>query len=170
MTLLAYPVAGLVASRAGMPQMNAAEAAAKAAWLAKLETPSWGSSAKYYANLPASVQPGVLTGQAVTDLLEDAKNRGYAIPAVNCVTSSSVNACLEAAAKAQAPVMIQFVRWLAVLRWQGPRQHQLCGGGLRRRVWRLSRAQAGRAVRRARHPAHRPLRQEPPAVGRRTAR
>ena len=108
MTLLAYPVAGLVASRAGMPQMNAAEAAAKAAWLAKLETPSWGSSAKYYANLPASVQPGVLTGQAVTDLLEDAKNRGYAIPAVNCVTSSSVNACLEAAAKAQAPVMIQF--------------------------------------------------------------
>lgn len=32
----------------------------------------------------------------------------YAIPAVNCVTSSSVNACLEAAAKAKAPIMIQF--------------------------------------------------------------
>jgi len=54
------------------------------------------------------VKPGVLTGQAVIDLLEDAKKRGYAIPAVNCVTSSSVNACLEAAAKAQAPIMIQF--------------------------------------------------------------
>jgi len=61
-----------------------------------------------YPNLPASVKPGVVTGQAVVDLLEDAKKRGYAIPAVNCVTSSSVNACLEAAAKAQAPIMIQF--------------------------------------------------------------
>ena len=61
-----------------------------------------------YPNLPPSVHPGVLTGQAVTDLLNDAKARGYAIPAVNCVTSSSVNACLEAAAKAQAPIMIQF--------------------------------------------------------------
>jgi len=61
-----------------------------------------------YPNLPASVQPGVLTGQAVLDLLDDAKTRGYAIPAVNCVTSSSVNACLEAAAEAKAPIMIQF--------------------------------------------------------------
>merc|ERR1719310_153986 len=55
-----------------------------------------------------SVKPGVVTGQALIDLLEDAKKRGYAIPAVNCVTSSSVNACLEAAAKARAPIMIQF--------------------------------------------------------------
>jgi len=29
-----------------------------------------------YANLPPSVKPGVLTGQAVVDLLEDAKKRG----------------------------------------------------------------------------------------------
>ena len=67
-----------------------------------------GGGSGAYPNLPASVKPGVLTGQAVIDLLEDAKKRGYAIPAVNCVTSSSVNACLEAAAKAQAPIMIQF--------------------------------------------------------------
>jgi len=66
------------------------------------------ASAGAYPNLPPSVKPGVLTGQAVVDLLNDAKKRGYAIPAVNCVTSSSVNACLEAAAKARAPVMIQF--------------------------------------------------------------
>ena len=33
---------------------------------------------------------------------------GYAIPAVNCVTSSSVNACLEAARKMDAPIIIQF--------------------------------------------------------------
>ena len=31
-----------------------------------------------YPNLPPSVKPGVLTGQAVTDLLEDAKRRGCA--------------------------------------------------------------------------------------------
>jgi fructose-bisphosphate aldolase class II len=61
-----------------------------------------------YPNLPTSVHPGVLTGQAMLDLLADAKAKGYAIPAVNCVTSSSVNACLEAARKADAPVIIQF--------------------------------------------------------------
>jgi len=61
-----------------------------------------------YPNLPQSVHPGVVTGQALVDLLEDAKAKGYAIPAVNCVTSSSVNSCLEAARKCDAPIMIQF--------------------------------------------------------------
>merc|ERR1712087_478745 len=61
-----------------------------------------------YPNLPESVHPGVVTGQALVDLLNHAKENGYAIPAVNCVTSSSGNACLEAARKADAPIMIQF--------------------------------------------------------------
>merc|ERR1719164_1308 len=61
-----------------------------------------------YPKMPQSVHPGVVTGQALTDLLEDAKTKGYAIPAVNCVTSSSVNACLEAARKNDAPIIIQF--------------------------------------------------------------
>ena len=61
-----------------------------------------------YPNLPESVHPGVVTGQALVDLLNDAKEKGYAIPAVNCVTSSSVNACLEAARKMDAPIIIQF--------------------------------------------------------------
>jgi len=61
-----------------------------------------------YPLLPASVHPGVVTGQALLDLLGDAKEKGYAIPAVNCVTSSSVNACLEAARKMDAPIIIQF--------------------------------------------------------------
>jgi len=61
-----------------------------------------------YPNMPESVHPGVVTGQALVDLLDDAKAKGYAIPAVNCVTSSSVNACLEAARKADAPIIIQF--------------------------------------------------------------
>merc|ERR1719329_1299160 len=61
-----------------------------------------------YPNMPASVHPGVLSGQAMVDLLNHAKENGYAIPAVNCVTSSSINACLEAARRADAPIMIQF--------------------------------------------------------------
>merc|ERR1719471_1490846 len=61
-----------------------------------------------YPNLPPSVYPGVLTGQAMTDLLNHAKENGYAIPAVNVVSSSSINACLEAARKPDAPIMIQF--------------------------------------------------------------
>lgn len=61
-----------------------------------------------YPNMPASVHPGVVTGQALTDLLQHAQDNGYAIPAVNCVTSSSINSCLEAARKNDAPIIIQF--------------------------------------------------------------
>jgi len=61
-----------------------------------------------YPKLPASVHPGVNTGQAMVDLLNHAKENGYAIPAVNCVSSSGINACLEAARKNDAPVIIQF--------------------------------------------------------------
>jgi len=61
-----------------------------------------------FPNLPPSVHPGVVTGKALQDLLEHAKQNGYAIPAVNCVSSSGVNACLEAARKMDAPVIIQF--------------------------------------------------------------
>jgi fructose-bisphosphate aldolase class II len=61
-----------------------------------------------YKNLPASVHPGVVTGQAMMDLLNHARENGYAIPAVNCVSSSGINACLEAARKNDAPIIIQF--------------------------------------------------------------
>jgi fructose-bisphosphate aldolase class II len=61
-----------------------------------------------YPNMPASVHPGVVTGQALVDLLNDAKARGYAIPAVNCVSNSGINACLEAARINDAPIIIQF--------------------------------------------------------------
>jgi len=61
-----------------------------------------------YPNLPASVHPGVLSGQAMVDLLDHAKENGYAIPAVNCVSSSGINACLEAARRNDAPIIIQF--------------------------------------------------------------
>jgi len=61
-----------------------------------------------FPNMPESVHPGVLTGQAQLDLLNHAKENGYAIPAVNCVSSSGINACLEAARKNDAPIIIQF--------------------------------------------------------------
>ncbi|KAG7350924.1 fructose-bisphosphate aldolase [Nitzschia inconspicua] len=61
-----------------------------------------------YPNLPESIHPGVLSGQAMMDLLEHAKQNGYAIPAVNCVSSSGINACLEAARANDAPIIIQF--------------------------------------------------------------
>mmetsp|Transcript_23948 Transcript_23948/g.50459 ORF Transcript_23948/g.50459 Transcript_23948/m.50459 type:complete len:439 (-) Transcript_23948:304-1620(-) len=63
---------------------------------------------KSFPNLPESVHPGVVTGQAMVDLLNHAKENGYAIPAVNCVSSSSINACLEAARRNDAPIIIQF--------------------------------------------------------------
>ncbi|CAE8590092.1 unnamed protein product [Polarella glacialis] len=61
-----------------------------------------------FPKLPPSVHPGVVTGQSLIDLLEHAKKEGFAIPAVNCISSSSINACLEAARKMDAPIIIQF--------------------------------------------------------------
>merc|ERR1719261_927462 len=60
--------------------------------------------------LPASVKPGVVTGQALQDLLDHAKENKYAIPAVNVVSSCSVAACLAAAKEYGGPMIIQFSR------------------------------------------------------------
>ncbi len=51
---------------------------------------------------------GVLTGQEVTDLFNYANENNFAIPAVNVVSSSSVNAVMETAKKVNSPVIIQF--------------------------------------------------------------
>jgi len=67
--------------------------------------------AKTITPLPASCQAGgVVTGQALLDLLDHAKTNGYAIPAVNVVSSCSISGCLEAAAKSGGPMIIQFSR------------------------------------------------------------
>jgi len=63
---------------------------------------------KAFAKLPASVKPGVVTGKALTDLLDHAKENGYAIPGVNIVGTNSINACMEAAAKYGGPIMVTF--------------------------------------------------------------
>jgi len=66
------------------------------------------TEAKAFAKLPASVKPGVVTGKALTDLLDAAKDQGYAIPGVNIVGTNSINACMEAAAKYGGPIMVTF--------------------------------------------------------------
>ncbi|MCD1115417.1 class II fructose-bisphosphate aldolase [Chryseobacterium turcicum] len=51
---------------------------------------------------------GVATGQLVTDIFQYAKENKFALPAVNVVGSSNVNAVMETAAKLNSPVIIQF--------------------------------------------------------------
>jgi len=55
-----------------------------------------------------SLPCGVLSGDEVQKLFTIAKEEGFAIPAVNVVGSSSVNAVLESAAKVNSPVIVQF--------------------------------------------------------------
>ncbi len=54
------------------------------------------------------VKPGVVTGSDLQYIFKVAKANKFAIPAVNVVGSSTVNAVIEAAKNANAPVMIQF--------------------------------------------------------------
>lgn len=54
------------------------------------------------------VKAGVVTGDDVSKLFKIAKENGFAIPAVNCVGSDSVNAVLEAAAAVKSPAIVQF--------------------------------------------------------------
>lgn len=55
----------------------------------------------------AAIAPGVVTGKAYQAVIDAAKAGGYALPAVNVVGTNSVNAVLEAAAKAGSDVIIQ---------------------------------------------------------------
>lgn len=52
--------------------------------------------------------PGVLTGTAVKDLFALAKADRFALPAANCTGSNTMNGVMEAAAKVNSPVIIQF--------------------------------------------------------------
>ena len=50
---------------------------------------------------------GVLFGEEVNEVYADAKVNNYALPAVNVVSTSTVNAVMETAAKLKSPVIIQ---------------------------------------------------------------
>lgn len=54
------------------------------------------------------VKPGVVTGDDVQKIFAAAKEGQFALPAVNVVGTDSINAVLEAAAKAKSPVVVQF--------------------------------------------------------------
>jgi fructose-bisphosphate aldolase class II len=50
---------------------------------------------------------GVLFGDEVSEVYADAKANQYAMPAVNVVSTSTINAVMEAAAKLNSPVIVQ---------------------------------------------------------------
>ncbi|GHB51544.1 class II fructose-bisphosphate aldolase [Mongoliitalea lutea] len=53
-------------------------------------------------------KPGVKYGEELKDLLAYAKESEFAMPAVNVINTSTVNAVLETAKKVNSPVIIQF--------------------------------------------------------------
>jgi fructose-bisphosphate aldolase class II len=55
-----------------------------------------------------NIKPGVATGDEVQAIFAYAKEKEFAIPAVNVTGSSTINGVLETAAKLNAPVIIQF--------------------------------------------------------------
>ena len=54
------------------------------------------------------IKPGVATGNDVQEIFKLAKSKEFALPAVNVISSSSINAVLETAKELNAPVIIQF--------------------------------------------------------------
>ena len=54
------------------------------------------------------IKPGVATGKEVQEIFQLAKEKGFAIPAVNVVGSNTINGVLETAKDLNAPVIIQF--------------------------------------------------------------
>ena len=55
-----------------------------------------------------NIKPGVATGDEVQAIFQYAKENNFALPAVNVIGSSTINAVLETAAELNSPVIIQF--------------------------------------------------------------
>lgn len=55
-----------------------------------------------------NIKPGVILGKEVQELFQYAKTKGFALPAVNVVSSNTINGVLETAAALNSPVIIQF--------------------------------------------------------------
>jgi fructose-bisphosphate aldolase class II len=56
----------------------------------------------------SSIKSGVATGDQVKEIFKLAKKKHFALPAVNVIGSSSINAVLETAKELNSPVIIQF--------------------------------------------------------------
>jgi fructose-bisphosphate aldolase class II len=55
-----------------------------------------------------NIKPGVATGREVQKIFKLAKEKGFALPAVNVIGSNTINGVLETAKELNAPVIIQF--------------------------------------------------------------
>ena len=54
------------------------------------------------------VKPGVVTGDDVQKVFQIARENNFALPAVNCVDTNTINAVIETAAKVGSAVIVQF--------------------------------------------------------------
>ncbi len=59
----------------------------------------------------AKYKAGVLFGEELEALYQDAKNNEFAIPAVNVTGTDTINATLEAAAKVNSPDYHTIFQW-----------------------------------------------------------
>jgi len=55
-----------------------------------------------------NIKPGVATGDEVQAIFNYAKEKGFALPAVNVIGSNTINSVLETAAALNSPVIVQF--------------------------------------------------------------
>lgn len=58
--------------------------------------------------MSVTIKPGVVTGDDIQKVFQLAKEKNFALPAVNVVGNNSVNAVMETAKELNAPVIIQF--------------------------------------------------------------
>ena len=54
------------------------------------------------------LKPGVVTGDALTEVFDYCQSVQCALPAVNVISTSSINAAIESARASKAPVIVQF--------------------------------------------------------------
>jgi fructose-bisphosphate aldolase class II len=59
------------------------------------------------SNLTNLVPPGVVSGEHLNTLYRVAREQNYAFPAVNVVSTNSINAALEAAYQCKSPIILQ---------------------------------------------------------------
>jgi hypothetical protein len=117
------------------------------------------------------IKPGVATGDELQAIFELAKAKQFALPAVNVINTSTVNAVMETAKELNSPAIIQFsnggAQFFAGKGLDNTNQRScIAGGGLGRPAHPSTR----RTVWRDDHPAYRPRGQETAAVDRRPAR
>ena len=55
-----------------------------------------------------TIKSGVATGDTVQEIFKLAKEKSFALPAANVISSSTINGVLETAKELNAPVIIQF--------------------------------------------------------------